>query len=580
MNFKYDEFEELKNTFTKTEDRIRRLKDQEDQETINIHEKNIIDAYNKIIKHTKDIWSSDNSKLKENIKLDLSPIYHRLKRNLELLKSSAKLPNSLAAEIKDEQRNDDKDPILQSQNIYDADIFNALLDEFDNWDRKITRKNASEKEDIVALRTKKIISAYNKLIDFANPIIQTNDERSTNKLRKELESRREFIKEDLGILNADIEVPQDTNQKIQTDDDDENKNTDNLNTNNDNSKKEIPTPQPNNDNDNKSMNNNHKNEIPLPLPLPSPSTTRKEDNKQTDIKPEPIKNTMTLTANDYYSMCSRQLNYTYDGDAVGLPPFIDSIELLQTMDEQKQFENILKGVIWSKLKGKAREYVPTNSTIDQIKEILKKNIKVPSSKIVTGKFMALKADRTNFTDYAAKAEELAEELKRAYISEEIPNERANLMTIEQTIELCASNTHSTQTKAVLEATPYEDAKEVIAKFIVQERKQSNTQQVLAFRGRNRNFQNQNRRFQNRYPNNNNNNYNRNNYRGRGFNRNNNYNRNQHNNRGNGNQNRNWRQNNNGNRQPRRGNVYYAENRDAPPPGAQQPQQVQLQQAEE
>lgn len=100
----------------------------------------------------------------------------------------------------------------------------------------------------------------------------------------------------------------------------------------------------------------------------------------------------------------------------------------------------MKGVIWSKLKGKAREYVPTGATIKEIKEKLNKNIKVPSSKIISGRLMALKADKRNFGDYASKAEELAEQLKRAYISEDIPNERANQMTIDQTIELCASNT--------------------------------------------------------------------------------------------------------------------------------------------
>lgn len=46
---------------------------------------------------------------------------------------------------------------------------------------------------------------------------------------------------------------------------------------------------------------------------------------------------------------------------------IDSIELLETLDEQKQFSNILKGIVWSKLKGKARKYVPADATVWEIK---------------------------------------------------------------------------------------------------------------------------------------------------------------------------------------------------------------------
>lgn len=577
MSYKDQEYEEIIEEFTKIEKRIEELKPTTDRETFNIYEKKLVNAYNNIIRKTRQYWSSKDSILKENLKTELSKIYYRLKTSLSSIKSSVNLPNNISLEV---QLDNSEDDLLQSTLTYDKDTFNELLNDFDEWDRKITRKNASEKEEVVALRTKKIIEAYNKLVEFTNPILNLNDDTYTDKLRKEVKSRNDFLKDDLNILNSDIEVPQDISKKIQIDDDDdENKNTSN---NNDDSKKVTPTPSID-----VPTKNNKTIDPPIPdikpYPEPANNDNKEVDKKTNSNKPEPIKTKMTLTANDYYSICSRQLNYTYDGEPIGLPPFIDSIVLLQTMDEQNQYTNILTRIIWSKLKGKAREYVPENSTVEEIKQILQNKIKVPSSKIVQGKFMALQADKTNLTDYATKAEELAEQLKRAYISEKIPNETANKMTIEQTIELCAKNTHSTQTKSVLEASQFDDAKEVIAQFIIQERKQTNQQQVLSMRGRNRfnrNFQGHNWRGRNQYHNNNhNNNYNnRNGYRGRGFNRGNNFNRNQHNNRGNGNQNANWR--NNGNRQPRRGNVYYAENGNAPPPGDQPAQHVRIQQAEE
>lgn len=124
------------------------------------------------------------------------------------------------------------------------------------------------------------------------------------------------------------------------------------------------------------------------------------------------------------------------------------------------------------------------------------------------------------------------------------------MTIDQTIDLCSPNTSSTQTKAILDSTQFQDAKEVLAKFIIQERKQTNTQQVLAFCS-NQRFNRGSQHARNYQRNNFNNNNNRDGYRAHNYNRN-GY---RQNNRGNfrgrqnnyqqhGNRNGNWRQNNN------------------------------------
>lgn len=603
MSFNEKEFSELESKFNEVKELVNEIQSQDEQEN---YEKEILiaDAYNNVIKYSLTLWNSDDKDFIEKYKKRLLAIYYKLVECLKTLNSKTNLPTTLSQQITPKERpksqpgtepqedlsksqsknepqddptnnksmNEPQEDLLQSTHVYNKDIFQALVDEFYAWDKKINRKNASEKTEIVQERTENIIKAYNDIIDFVQPILQSDQNESKNEIKETLEQIREYIIEDLSILNSDVKVPHNFTTKIvdpsNIDIDDDSKN---QNNNSDDKKPELPTNKTNTDDDKKQKNNIK----PLPIqPLPIDVHSSK----------------MALTSNDYYGMCSRQLNYTYDGDPLGLPPFIDSIELLQVMDAQKQHENILKGVIWSKLKGKARDYVPAGASVNEIKEKLKKSIKVPSSKIITGRLMALKADKMNFGDYASKAEELAEQLKRAYISEEIPNERANQMTIDQTIELCAANTHSTQTKSVLEATQFDDSKDVIAKFIIQERKQTNPQQVLAFRGKprfnNRNFQNQNRRYHNQYNNYNNFN-NRNGFQARNFNRNNNFNRNRGNYRGRGNnsqnnQNGNWRQNNNNNnnRQPRRGNVYYTENSDALPSGAQQTQARTFQQAEQ
>lgn len=614
MSFDTEGLKQIISKFTEIEKIIEEEKASNNENNTQQRKIEIVEAYNKIISYARPVWGSKSTDIKEYTKSKLIDIYYRLKNILQILNVQLELPVNLTTEIALSDKNTNKSPtqtketqtdkeqgensteketqtnaekstqadnnqpstsntngeeqleeILQSTVKYDSDTFQALLDEFDLWDRKITRKNASKDEDKIEERTQKIIGAYNNLVEFATPIINKNTQRSTKKIRDEITARKDAITDDLQILESDIQVPDKITEKIKTSDKtNTNSNSKNSESNSTDDKK-LPSP-----NTNEYTNTNDDNK--------SPST-----NTNTPNNSNKTNNKMATNANDYYNMCTRQLNYTYEGDALGLPPFIDSIELLQSMDPQKTNENILRGVIRSKLKGKAREYIKNNATVEEIKTTLQNKIKVTGSKIITGRLMALRADKTNFGDYANKAEDLAEQLKRALIFEDIPNEKANQMTIDTTIELCAANTHSTQTKSVLDATQFDDPRDVIAKFIIQERKQTGTQQVMAFRTNNR-FNNRGSQNTGRFQRNNyHNNNNRNNYRGRNFNgygNSGNF-RNNYRGRQNSVNNSNWRQNNNnGNRRYQSRNVYYTqENAGAPPPGAAQTaQQVQIQQA--
>lgn len=303
---------------------------------------------------------------------------------------------------------------------------------------------------------------------------------------------------------------------------------------------------------------------------------------------------MVLTRVDYHNLCTRTINVVFSGDPLGLQAFIDSIESLEELDEANEFTSTLKRCILMKLQGTARDCISSdpNLTIAQIKAQLKEKIKPESSLVVEGRMMALKADRTNFSEYAKRAEALAEQFQRSLILEGMPHELAQRDTIRKTVELCRSNSNMVGVKTVLSSTKFENAKAVIATFITQTRQETNEHQVLQMRqtnrgtnsnrfigsrGRNNNFRgnyygnNQNNRSGNNFGRNNyqNNQNNRGGYRGRRYQ---NY---RNNNNNNNNNNGNWRtgQNRANNR------VYYAENESAPPPGAPQPQpQVQLNQA--
>lgn len=308
----------------------------------------------------------------------------------------------------------------------------------------------------------------------------------------------------------------------------------------------------------------------------SNQTNLNNENKIEDSK-------MPLTKIEYHNMCTRTINTTYSGDPLGLRPFIDSIDSLIDIDDGNAFASTLKNCILMKLSGSARDCIPNTPdlTIAQIKKALEDTIKPESSIVVEGRMMALKADRTNFTDYAKRAEVLAEQLKRSLILEGMPHNLANRDTIRKTVELCRSNSNMLGVKTVLSSTKFADPKEVIATFVTQTRQESGEQQVLHFRSnrqqnsnrsnnqRGRNFTQRNYNGQNR----NGNNFNRNGYQG---------NQNNHNSRGNfrGRRNGNYRNGNNyNNNRGGNRNILYTENGAAPPSGATQAQQVQLYQAD-
>lgn len=581
--------------FVKLETKIKENKEPLNENRKKEFEKEIINSYNAIVNKAKPIWDSNNTTLIESARDKLHNEFYRLIRILKLINSNIDYPTTLDSEIKFKETPNEE--LLQSTQIYNKDTFRELLNDFDEWDKKITRKNASEKPEIVESRTNEIINAYNKLVEFAEPIIKNNGNKSTKEIRDELTARREYILDDLKILNSNAEVPDSITEKIKTQNNDEqeneqsNKSTGNKNEES-NKKSSTIEPMPNaNDKKNEESNNESSSTDPKTT---SNDKKKEESNKNgqmngkeenNDSKPE-VSNkpknksnaNMAMTSTEYYKLCTQQLNYTYTGDPLGLPPLIDAIELLQYLDTEHLHENILLRVLKTKLMGQAREYLPDDATVDEIKEILRKKIKVKSSKIIMGQLMALKADKTNFTDYAKRAEDLAEQFNRSLILEKIPTDTANNMTIDKTIDLCASNTRSQLVKSVLESTKFDDPKEVIATFIIQERKQkANENQVLAYQQtnrftRNRNFNNA-RRFQ---RNNFHNNGYRNGFRAERQPFNNSYSqRGQNNGRG--------RPNGRGYNRNFRGNhrsIRYAENSESLPSGEHQTQQVELQRAEQ
>ena len=376
MSFTEEKFNDALDKYTDIERKIQRKNASEYRDIITDRTKEIIKAYNNTINTTKSIWTDKNlnRETKLQIKEKLDNIFERTEKNLKKLNANAIFPSTFTEEIKlknEADRQSDDEILTESNTPYDTDKLNELLNDFDDWDKKITRKNASQDEDKIQERTQAIINAYNNLVEFGKPIINNNSERSTKRLRDEISTRNEYIRDDLKKLNADYKIPEDITQKIITRTENENnkpesnsnKSSESTNTPNNNSNKSSDGTNTPSDNSNK-QNDNKKDSI-----LPTINTNSKKNDKNTkegnQIQPEnklsPIapkqekSSKMAMTENEYFKICNQQLNTTYSGDPITLPPLLDAIELLQFRDKNNEFGEILLRVLKTKLAGEARD---------------------------------------------------------------------------------------------------------------------------------------------------------------------------------------------------------------------------------
>lgn len=258
------------------------------------------------------------------------------------------------------------------------------------------------------------------------------------------------------------------------------------------------------------------------------SATVVESGKTVNLNEKSEKNIENIimappTEESFLDMCSKHLPKQFAGDPLGKSAFIKSIKFLKKLGKSEENSKLLASYVQMRLIGKACEYVSDDcEDIDVIVKAIEDNCKAENSKVVAGKLMALRADRTNLTEFTKKAEQLCEAFQRSLILEGTSRDKANEFTIEKAVDLCKVNTTSTVVQSMLHSTKFEDASEVIAKYTIVSRDVSSNNQVLQFRSHNRVRGNYRNNFhQQRYSNNNNygGNYNRNNSNNRNFNRN-------------------------------------------------------------
>lgn len=374
---------------------------------------------------------------------------------------------------------------------YDEYEFYNLVYAFTVVEGTILRKNASKEEKKIETRKNNIIEAYNDIIKYCKPIFESKETEKREYVRRKLVNIRDRLNHCLGVLNKRIKVPTDFVTEVSTEE------------------------------------------------IEKPNADQKKEDKNSKMPNDPF---------TYLSHVSKIINTNYKGDPNALNAFITAIELAESVTPNEHKESLIK-FIKTKLEGNALDAIK-NITVNNTTDIitaLKNKIKIETSKVVLGRLLALRAERHSLQKFQEQADELANALRRAYISEGMTPELAENTTIDKTVEMCRLSAKTPLVKSVLASTHFNDPKEVLAKLITESNYENNETQILYYTrnnmrgrdGRQSNYQNNqyrnNSRGNNRngrgYYNNFNNrnnysngNHNSSNYRGRGRNYSNNFNR--------------------------------------------------------
>lgn len=336
-----------------------------------------------------------------------------------------------------------------------------LQNDFDKVTKKVIKRNVSKNPEKLKEYQEDLIKTYNNFIKVAR------DHFSQSTIENKLRIRNLFIKirEKLILcfekLQVKIKIPNNLNITIDI-------------------KNILETI------DESSSSENSSSESEIESRHSQPDKIEGEEDKMVLTKPELLK------------LCSSTINKNFSGDPLALNAFLNSIDLLDELTENSNdLRTFLVAFIKSKLEGMALEAVPAESTtINDIKAALRAKITPDNSRIVEGKMQALRTSRKSLQDFAKEAEELAEALQRSLIVEGIPQQKAQDLATERTVEMCRASARTDIVKSVVASTKFSSPKEAIAKFIIETGSVAKENQVLSFRAnrQNSNFNNQNQRY--------------------------------------------------------------------------------------
>lgn len=197
---------------------------------------------------------------------------------------------------------------------------------------------------------------------------------------------------------------------------------------------------------------------------------------ENDTEDSEEEETMALSTFEFFNLASKLVPLEFDGSVDKLQSFLDSLTLLQANSEGHTDRAL--AFIKTRLTGKARDLISDDMTLDDIVRTLKNNIKGESSKVVSAKLLTLKQNFKDTSKFAAEIESLAISLKKAYITEGVPNAVAQTYATDTAVKSLIKNAASERTRLVMEAGTFPTIQDAISKLVSIEADSNNSATVL------------------------------------------------------------------------------------------------------
>lgn len=332
------------------------------------------------------------------------------------------------------------------------------LKEFSNITYKVTRKDRSKNTLTLQRYRTEIIEGYNNFLQYVNSVYQLATSGQKGTLDSRLTHAKQLVEQCFDILKCEYTWPNDFYEPIDIELVGNLPNIPELSVINENPRGE---------------HSNEKNTI-------STEQNKPDGNPQSEPKRE--ENTkFEMNSLELFNVVNRQFRQNYSGEPLGLTTFIDAVEILETFATTADLRKDLLRYLTAKLEGRAREYITdTIVSIEQFKRVLRDNIQPENSKVIEGRIASLRYAYSKQGEFSAKAEELADALRRTLIIEGMTPKKANEISVDKTIELCRKSTNSDLVKSVLASSSFKSPKEVIAKLITESDATIKEQKVLKY----------------------------------------------------------------------------------------------------
>lgn len=228
-------------------------------------------------------------------------------------------------------------------------------------------------------------------------------------------------------------------------------------------------------NDNYKNDNNSNNSDKSDNDSDNNSSDSNSDTNNSDTEDEMA----PISSLELFNAVNQQFKKTYAGDPLALNTFLDGVDIVAKFATTDELRKDLFDYLRAKLEGRAREFITDNIvTVNDLKRALVDNIKPENSKVIEGRIATLRYSFSKQEEFSARAEELADSLRRTLIIEGMTAAKATEISIDKTIELCRRSTTSDVVKSVLGAGTFKSPKEVVAKLITENDTQVKEQRIM------------------------------------------------------------------------------------------------------